>query len=55
MCVLDTRKLIIPYFFSIRETSYESPKNVPKCDVCSVKSMGRPQDVNLNIFHEIAF
>ena len=31
-----------------KNMSYEGP-------VCSVTSLGRPQDVNLNIFHKIGF
>ena len=27
----------------------------PQSDTCSVTSLGRPQDVDLNIFHEIGF
>ena len=30
MCVLDTKKLVIAFSFSLGETSYESPKNIPK-------------------------
>ena len=51
MCVLNTKKLVIAYLFSFRETSYGRPKNVPKC-TSSVTSLGHPQDVNLNIFHQ---
>ena len=51
MCVLNTKKLVIAYLFSFRETSYGRPKNVPKWS-CSVTSLGHPQDVNLNIFHQ---
>ena len=51
MCVLNTKKLVIAYLFSFRETSYGRPKNVPKC-TSSVTSLGHPQDVNLNLFHQ---
>ena len=51
MCVLNTKKLVIAYLFSFRETSYGRPKNVPKWS-CSVTSLWHPQDVNLNIFHQ---
>ena len=54
MCLLSTKKLIIAYSFSFRETSYERPKNVQKC-MRSVTSLGRPQNVNLENFHKIGF
>ena len=37
MCVLDAKKLIIAYSFTLGETSYERPKNVTR-----VTSLGRP-------------
>ena len=30
MYVLNTKELVIAYYFSFGETSYECPKNVPK-------------------------
>ena len=54
MSVLNTKKLVIAYRFSFGGTSYERLKNVPN-DICSVTSLGRLQDINLNIFHKIDF
>ena len=54
MCALDTKKSVIAHSFSFGER----PMNVLKTsqsDTCSVTLLGRPQDVNLNIFHEIGF
>ena len=54
MCVLHTKKLVIAYLFSFRETFYERPKNVPKWNQ-QRDVLGRSQDVNFNVFHKIGF
>ena len=55
MCVLDTKKLVISYWFNLWETSLECPKNVQKRDTGGVTSLGRPQDVKLIIIYKIGF
>ena len=55
MFVLDTKNLVIVYSFSFGEASYINVLKISKRNTCSVTSLGRPQDVNFNIFHEIGF
>lgn len=51
---MGTKKLIIVYFFSFGETSYERLK-MSKRDTCSMTSLGRVHDVNLGNFHKTVF
>ena len=47
MCVLDSKNLVIAYSFGLGKMS--------QSETCSVTSLGRPQNVNLNIFHKMVF
>ena len=55
MCVLDTKKLIVVDSFSFGETSYMNVIKTSKSNICSVTSVRRPQDLNLDNFHKIGF
>ena len=51
ICVLDTKKLVVAYSFSLGERLTNVLKT-SQSDMRSVKLMGRPEDVNLIIIHK---
>ena len=54
-CVYQILKSQLLHIPSVFEKRPEKVQQTSQSDTCSVTSMGRPQDVNLNIFHKIGF